>query len=679
MNKVSHYTLFMLFSVMCSGQMMAQDEEAAYSIYNENGSSMFLDMSNARPVRGGTKFIVTYPDDWSEEQQGAFQYACELWEEILPTTFPIRITVNSQKKTQSITNNSTLSKIVSRSIPSIYQYHSSIAYSTEIKATVFMQMTGQYTTNYYIDIFDNSYFIESDIEITYYEYADKSYEDLYSFSMNASNTGNKYDFITCALRDIAKGLGFQGTWPIRNGKLAINRERINPYMNHVRNQLSFISSDENYFYYSIPTSGQTTVETDYVLYTPNPWNSHLSLNSFIPTSGNALSQLLRWDFGTGDVCRDLSDSHTYNAFEQLLSWKGSYAVGMGGNSSVQQIGLNSNEVVPMGGNIVFEMPQNSTNSSLISNLQKETENLNKMLTTQNRDGQIGLGYYTGLQYHPAYRTNGTTNSEGHTLAVLKKDGTWDVVYEDDVTILPNITISPTNMTFHAPDSVYARNYEGRYRFRLSFSRLEYDYLYHTESLQTTTKYYLVGTYPQRVKSEMHKCKFMPEYDYLYDEYTGVIKVGLKDLEGVTRVEIAQYDEGNFLPLLYSVPNYKDGYFHAVVDREFDTRFVITAYNENGYTASEIYNFHPSPDAFNMTVHFVRRGNNIYVESNSRKNSALEIKSAEIRPLMSSMPKNRRNAISLNKNIIDISLVKSGYYVLDITDNKNNHHFYKFTK
>jgi hypothetical protein len=81
----------------------------------------------------------------------------------------------------------------------------------------------------------------------------------------------------------------------------------------------------------------------------------------------------------------------------------------------------------------------------------------------------------------------------------------------------------------------------------------------------------------------------------------------------------------------------------------------------------------------MTVHFVRRGNNIYVESNSRKNSALEIKSAEIRPLMSSMPKNRRNAISLNKNIRDISLVKSGYYVLDITDNKNNHHFYKFTK
>lgn len=447
-------------------------------------------------------------------------------------------------------------------------------------------------------------------------------------------------------------------------------------MEQVRNQLSLVSSDENYLYYSIPTSGQISVETDYTLYAPNPWNAHLSLNSFIATSGNALSQLLRWDFGTGDVCRDLSDSQTYNAFEKLLSWKGSYAVGIGDYPSVQQIGLNSNEVVAMGGNIVFEMPQNSTNSSLTLPHQ---DTFGKSVITQARDGEIGLGYYTGLQYHPAYRSNGTTNGEGHTLAVLKKDGTWDVVYEDNVTFLPNITISPSNMTFHEPDSVYARNYEGRYRFRLSFSRLVSDYLYHTVSLQTTTKYYLVGTYPQKVKSEMSKCKFKSEYDYLYDEYTGVIKVGLKDLEGVTRVEVAQYDEGNSMPLLYSVPNYKDGYFHAVVDREFDTRFVITAYNENGHTASEMYTFHPSPDAFNVRIHFTRSGNSIFVESNSRKNGSLEIKSAEVRPLLSSMSTNRSNGISLNKNIIDISLLKDGFYVLEITDKENNRHFYKFTK
>lgn len=658
--------------------VVSQEEFYTYSLYNNIGNSVFDDLPDVRPVRGGTKFIVTYPDDWSEEQQGAFQYACELWEEVMPTTFPIRISVQSQKRNQSISVNSPLSKVVSSVIAPTQPWHSSLALRTEIKATMFMQMSGEYNTGYYYDIFDDSYFNENDITITYYEYADKEYDDIYSFSLNASNVGTKHDFITCALRDIAKGLGFQGRWIVRNGKLEVNTEKLFPFMDKVFNNLAVSSWTGNIAYCDIPTSGQLIIRPDFNLYAPNPWNSNLSLNSFVAVDGNALSQLLRWNMGSGDVCRDISDYNTYNAFKELLDWKGSFTVGLGSQPSLQQIGLNSNEVVAMGGDIVFNLSQNGSSGSSCLSEENNIKNCTESVEANRQVRQIGSGYYTGLQFHPAYRSNGTTDTQGHTLSVLKKDGTWDVVYEDNVAFFPNVTIHATEMTFHEPDSIYARNYDGRYRFRLSYCRLVPDNLYGAY-LKTTSKYYLVGAMPQRVKTDMNKCKFRPEYDNLYDEYTGVIKVGLKDLEGVTRIEVAQYDDWSPIPLLYSVQDYKTGIFNAVVDREFDTRFVITAYNENGYVASEMYTFHPSPDAFNMVLQFERDGNSILVKSNSRKNNTVTLKSANVNPVLGTVSEKARISMPINKNTIDISRLKAGFYVLDVTDKDNRHYSYKFAK
>lgn len=668
--------IIVLFHYPING--VSQEEYYTYSLYNNIDNSVFNDLPDVRPVRGGTKFIVTYPDDWSEEQQGAFQYACELWEEVLPTTFPIRISVQSQKRNQPISINSPLSKVVSSVITPTQPWHSSLALRTEIKATMFMQMSGEYNTGYYYDIFDDSYFNENDVTITYYEYADREFDDIYSFSLDASNVGTKHDFITCALRDIAKGLGFQGRWTVRNGKLEVNTAKMTPFMDKVFNNLTVSSWTGDIAYCNIPTSGQLTIRPSFNLYAPNPWNSGLSLNSFVAADGNALSRLLCWNMGSGDVCRDISDYNTYNAFKELLDWKGSFTVGLGSQPTMQQIGLNSNDVVAMGGDIVFNISQNANNS--ISNFPKEkivnsdTQSIKANLQIR----QIESGYYTGLQFHPAYRSDGTTDTQGHTLSVLKKDGTWDIVYEDNVGLIPNITIHASDMTFHEPDSIYARNYDGRYRFRLSYCRLVPDNLYGAY-LKTTSKYYLVGAMPQRVKSDMNKCKFRPEYDHLYDEYTGVIKVGLKDLEGVTRIEVAQYDDWNPIPLLYSVQDYKNGYFNAVVDREFDTRFVITAYNENGHSASEMYTFHPSPNAFNMALQFERDGNSILVKSNSRKNNTVTLKSADVNPVLGTISSKAKTSMPINKNTIDISRLKAGFYVLDVEDNENRHYSYKFAK
>lgn len=44
-----------------------------------------------RPINGGAKILVDYEGDWPYYMKTAFQYACEIWEEVMPTTIPIHI------------------------------------------------------------------------------------------------------------------------------------------------------------------------------------------------------------------------------------------------------------------------------------------------------------------------------------------------------------------------------------------------------------------------------------------------------------------------------------------------------------------------------------------------------------------------------------------------------------
>ena len=44
-----------------------------------------------RPVKTGTKIIPVFSGDWNYEAEGAFRFACKIWEESIPTTYPIVI------------------------------------------------------------------------------------------------------------------------------------------------------------------------------------------------------------------------------------------------------------------------------------------------------------------------------------------------------------------------------------------------------------------------------------------------------------------------------------------------------------------------------------------------------------------------------------------------------------
>lgn len=63
-------------------------------VYASDNSKIKLDLPSTRNVYGGTIINVKYKGTRiSSTQKGAFEYACKLVEENIPTTFPINITV----------------------------------------------------------------------------------------------------------------------------------------------------------------------------------------------------------------------------------------------------------------------------------------------------------------------------------------------------------------------------------------------------------------------------------------------------------------------------------------------------------------------------------------------------------------------------------------------------------
>ena len=150
---------------------------------------------------------------------------------------------------------------------------------------------------------------------------------------------------------------------------------------------------------------------------------------------------------------------------------------------------------------------------------------------------------------------------------------------------------------------YQRTCDGYLRCRITYYWITEDQLYHHEYYEIKNYYYVLDYLPQKVKMDFNTDdefyesssnsvantrNYIPEDD----EYTQEIKINIKDLEGVDRIVVEQLDEGNELPLRYEVPDFKKGYFTAIVDKELYTDFVVCSYNKNGSVRSEIFTVEP---------------------------------------------------------------------------------------
>lgn len=227
------------------------------------------------------KFYVEYVG-FNDEQKFAFQYALKLWEEAIPFSKPIYIKVT-------------------------FNASGSNAYTTSVGIRTNTFEDPQSTVNYPMalnaqktNIFDNEHQLRSipDMTINF-----NKNMDLWDFGTdpNIPLSEEKYDFVTEALRAIAKGLGFgsssireenQISFNVRPGTSYIFDSHIKDTSNTYLTSFSPYTSELNTFVKN-PLYWDRDNYTDYQLYTSeNTFNKYATLTYFSPSSFEDQEKLL---------------------------------------------------------------------------------------------------------------------------------------------------------------------------------------------------------------------------------------------------------------------------------------------------------------------------------------------------------------------------------------------------
>ncbi len=638
----------------------------------EQSVDKYFDLPVVREIKGGTKFIVTYEGDWTVDMKGAFEYACEIWEENLPTSLPINITAKIAK----IRSSGGKTVLSSTRIQKLYdsKYKGITGYQTHLYSQVKGVLLSEYNrgTNYqYIDSLTTDFFDKPDMTITY----NSDCINDFSFSLDAMAVGDKYDFVTLALRDIAKGLGFNSAIVsnVAKTQLNITHRDLSPFEYLICNTIgtdavqAFNNATQGSVNINIPSYGNIQ------LYAPTTWENNMSLNYFITDTTKNVTSLLSHEFGKGCVIRDISDNYD-TILRTAMGWYTIIATSSNSNVNTNMTSF-TDEAIAYNGDIVMGTPIENVNT--LYPLGEYVLDGNILTNSSSRELRYINPDNICKPYDCSLDMSGNINSVEFTVALLKKDGTWDIVMELPITPM---TINTENFTYHCDLEEYSRTVDGYLRCRLnSFQRVNSSLGSYKKNL---TYYYLLENLPQKVEQAFIGVETTgTARSTMYDEYLRDIKIGIKNLEGTTRVVIEQLDEGERVPYRYDVPNFKDGYYIATVDKEFQSEFTVIAYNENGTTRSETLLIEPlEPVVLNLNINM--DGEYITIENNQSRNISNNlIKSYEINTL--DMYNAYTVKVELNyqnkENRIDINDLERGLYVLNLIDTKGEHHSFKFTK
>lgn len=666
MNKrISLTMLLTTIFISMWGQESTIDTEAYIS---DETISKCIKLPLVRNVYGGTKIIVTYTGDWTNEMIGAFEYACRIWEEALPTSFPIRIDAvldNSRTATQ-------MSKI-SFNVRSHtddgmnYPAFTNVSTWTQMKGCTFAEMAGYYDTEIYDGVLSLPMFENADFKITYYNKGNKL-KDNCSFSLTEDIEADKYDFVTLVLRDIAKAFGIEwNNKNVVNEQFRINTDNIIPYEKCILDALEY-NGDAHQAYLNalngnVTITDRTMSGPSWNVYSPQVWEKTRSLNYFIPSESQKITQLLSYDFGRGTVIRDIASYDTYSFFRNILRWKGDIAIGVSGTANENHV--STSDCLPYNSTIRLA---NIGNVSKLKNYGEEysTTVVKYKNMMNNSNSELLSSLY---KYHPNLHSDGDAEHQGWSVSVLKNDGSWDIIFDVNLYVT-DIEINPTDLNFHYPAEEYARSCDGYLRCRISKAE-PYKY-----GIRKSSYYYMMDFLPPKVR--MKKSAVLPcgnETDY-YRE----VKIGLNNIEGVDRIVVSQLDEGEEMPTIYEVPDFKKGYFIASVDRECESKFTITAYNKNGSTKSDEYVLKPlstlKPN-WNLDIKY---DNLILSDKNKlfdRVSDAItDIRITMVQPYSSMQTKSIAN-VELDEDRIDISQYENGIYELRIKDKFEDFYSWKF--
>ena len=434
---------FIAFAAISLLNIRAEEIIETYNIVSDNYVDTIQDIEIIRPLNGGTVINPIFDESCPKEMEGVFEYACKIVAEYMPPCLPLKVKVSCGPLRGASRN--AISKIYTNSKEKFgYCNEYKNSPMSMIKGVVVAELAHGSTVTY-LDSIPSITFLNEDPDISII-YNEQKLNELYmSFE---SNPGEKYDFITVAIRDLMIGFGLSHSYLYNSatGELRNPAHLMKPFELLINKMLG----SDPVARLEKATQGELVLyfgnTPKLKLYAPNPWVNGVSLNYFIPQSDCSISNILSHDFCKGMVMRSLNDKYADWIFRTLLGWEPSYTVSTAGSSAASS--GSTSLLMPYNGTITFGGTENASypkSTFMVSakNFSRtEFEDSIAEVTAKRREL---LDYV--YSFHPFQTESGFSGSDGVSVSILKKDGSWDLVkfigvYE------PTMEIPLSDLEFH---------------------------------------------------------------------------------------------------------------------------------------------------------------------------------------------------------------------------------------
>lgn len=323
--------------MLCNVYFIFYAQSLSSGVYAFDKAPVICDLSTPRLVVGGTVIKPKYiGNNINETIKHAFDYACRIWEEKIPTTYPLNISMSMQPL-----NDSTLANVIT--------YYCGADNYPKVERTWNKRMA---QTLYHNPCLDYDFENDEDGVIIFNSNMD--------FDYNTDPTkvdSDKYDFITVAIQAIAKLFGFY-TEAFYFGGNVIPLDSANCYTTHVLN-----GGTVNYNS-TINSSGFLFEGRN--LYAPDSYDSRFSLNYFELDSTNHETLFLQPGVAKGAAIRHvgIAMDDYFDHFEWYERW-----VVVGDQSSSSFSGAYTDEVID-----IFNNDDIILSKGVLEGLQSEYRN-----------------------------------------------------------------------------------------------------------------------------------------------------------------------------------------------------------------------------------------------------------------------------------------------------------------
>lgn len=498
-------------------------------VYSSQKSPVHLDIQPSREIAGGTIINADYSSSSSSSitvpVKGAFEYACRIVEECIPTTCPLKLKVEFSNAMPE----NALAVVYSKQAEGMFGRYGDNTFD-KVYAKRYEQIYN--TTGFSDEAEGLDFYLDSeDATILFSSKANFNYsidtEDLKS---------DEYDFVTVAEQAIIKAVGFYISAHLSDNNLNVS---------YPANQYSLVVlNDEGFKNYQWATSGNAYLQKDkWLLESQPPYRPGITLNYLDESNGDDTA-IMQYGISPGSYIRNIGTF--MKTFFSLCNWDRDILVGIGGSLGVG---------CAMSNDVIGYVGMKGKNKASDAKHVKASDN-------------IGLGAYL--------ESVRETGEEGNY--VLLNDGSWRKYKE-------LCELNDTNSYARTVDGcLRLKNISKTYGPNGSYSNwfIQYQlYSYLPRKAEAQMIGYKISTDDQMTTIARRNVPRVEDNETYID-----VTIGMKNLEGTDYVIVEQTDADYPIPYTYIIDKPKTGSFVAYMNKKYASTFKLTYVNENGQTVAD---------------------------------------------------------------------------------------------